>query len=201
MEQETATLILNTYNISQAVSTPSTFYNKTVDNQYGTITNNRCTLTWKNINMKQVLGEIYNKYETFNLKLYQMAQTTTMINSGSAISNQSSLVDVRISGLPFINDGYNIASRNNSSGLYLTSLLLTIFNYLSTGIVTTYNPICLTFGKCENVDITIDMKRTKDQIYPVIEQADTALGQFIFTFKIYGIPTREPNSIIDGTRM
>ena len=53
MEQETATLILNTYDISQVYSTPTFFYNKTVDNQYGTISNNRCTLTWKNINMKK----------------------------------------------------------------------------------------------------------------------------------------------------
>ena len=53
MEQEVASLNLNTFDISTSTSA-ATYYNKTVDNQYGTITNNRCTLTWKNINMKQV---------------------------------------------------------------------------------------------------------------------------------------------------
>ena len=46
MEQETACLILNTFDIT-ASTLPATFYNLTVDNQFGTIANNRCTLTLK----------------------------------------------------------------------------------------------------------------------------------------------------------
>ena len=42
MEQETACLILNTFDISSS-TTATVFYNLTVDNQYGTIANNRCT--------------------------------------------------------------------------------------------------------------------------------------------------------------
>ena len=66
MEQETSTLILSTFDISTSIA-GTVFYNKTVDNQIGTISNNRCTLTWKNINMRQVLGEMYDTYETFNV--------------------------------------------------------------------------------------------------------------------------------------
>ena len=200
MEQETATLILNTFDISQVVNVPTFFYNRTVDNAYGTITNNRCTLTWKNVNMKKVLGEMYDNYETFNIKLYQITQTTTMIISSSAISPLSSLVDVRISGLPFINNGYNVVSRNNTNELYLTSINLTTQNYLQSGIVVTSNPICLTIGKCtEFENITIDMKSTKDQTYPAVA-LNTALGQFVYTFKIFGIPTKE-NIITNGLRI
>ena len=54
MEQETATLILNTYDIFPSIYV-SDYLNKTIDNQYGTIANNRCTITWKNVNMRQVL--------------------------------------------------------------------------------------------------------------------------------------------------
>ena len=186
MEQETATLILHTYDISSSTNA-ATYYNKTVDNQYGTITNNRCTLTWKNINMKQVLGEMYDNYETFNIKLYQITQSTTLF-TGSAFNVNSSLFDVRISGLPFINNGYNIVSRNNTNEIYLTSIAPTLANYTNAGIVITSNPVCLTFGKCtEVVNITIDIKNTKDQTYPVIA-ANTAIGQFLFHFKIFGIP-------------
>ena len=200
METEVATLILNTYDISTVFSTPTFFYNKTVDNQYGTITNNRCTLTWKNINMKKVLGEMYDKYETFNIKLYQMTQTTTMVNSASAIGPSSQLIDVRISGLPFINNGYNVVSRNNTYEVYLTSVQLTVSNYLQSGIVVASNPVCLTFGKCtEFENITIDMKSTKDQTYPAVA-LNTALGQFVYTFKIFGIPTKE-NIITNGLRI
>ena len=186
MEPESSTLLLNTFDISPSTN-QATYYNKIVDNQYGTISNNRCTLTWKNINMKKILSEMYDKYETFNLKLYQITQSTTLF-TGSAITVTGSLVDVRISGLPFLNNGYNIVSRNNTNELYLTSIAPTLANYTNAGIVITSNPVCLTFGKCtEVVNITIDIKNTKDQTYPVIA-ANTAIGQFLFHFKIFGIP-------------
>ena len=64
MEQETATLVLNTFDISSSFDVDA-YYNTTIDNQYGTISNNRCNLTWKNINLRNLLGTIYDKYETF----------------------------------------------------------------------------------------------------------------------------------------
>ena len=51
MEQEIATLVLNTLDISTDISA-ATYYNQIIDNQFGTISNNRCNLTWKNINLK-----------------------------------------------------------------------------------------------------------------------------------------------------
>ena len=74
MEQEIATLILNTLDINTDI-TAATYYNQTIDNQFGTILNNRCNLTWKNINLKNLLGVLYDRYETFNLYLYQISQT------------------------------------------------------------------------------------------------------------------------------
>ena len=65
MESETACLILNSFDINS--STTASVYQDTIDNQYGTIANNRCTLTWKNIDMRRVLGVMYDKYETFNM--------------------------------------------------------------------------------------------------------------------------------------
>ena len=102
MELETACLISNSFDINS--STTASDYQNTVDNQYGTITNNRCSLTWKSINMRQVLGVMYDKYETFNLYLYQ-------INQGQAFSSAAPstspflLVDIRIKGLQFLNNG------------------------------------------------------------------------------------------------
>ena len=51
MEQEIATLVLNALDISTDISA-ATYYNQIIDNQFGTISNNRCNLTWKNINLK-----------------------------------------------------------------------------------------------------------------------------------------------------
>ena len=68
--EETATLVLNSYDITNTF-----FTNNPIDNIYGTIANNRCTFTWKNIYLKRLLGEMYDKYETFNIHLYQITQT------------------------------------------------------------------------------------------------------------------------------
>lgn len=203
MEQETATLVLNTFDINSSV-TAADYYNVTVDNEFGTIANNRCNITWKNINIKRVLGEdIYNKYETFNIYLYQINQSQAF-SAGSPSFNNQLLVDVRIKGLQFLNNTYNVVSRNNTNTAYLTAYLL---NNVANGVAGTgsvtpmFNPSILTFSKhSEYVDINIDMKTIMTAAYPLITAA-TSFGTFIFMFKINGIPTREKNIITNGTKM
>ena len=65
-----------------------------------------------------------------------------------------------------------------------------------------FNPTIVTFGKSADcVDINIDMKCTRDQAYPAVTANTMSFGTFIFMFKIYGIPTKEPNNITNGSRM
>ena len=161
MESETACLILNTFDINPSLSVAD-YNGKTIDNQYGTITDNKCNLTWKNVNMRRVLGTMYDKYETFNLYLYQIAQsqplTTTLPFSAS-----NSLVDIEISGLQFLNNGYNCVTGNNTNSAFLTSY---VFNTSTTaGILTPmFNPSIVTFGKSvECIDININMLKTHDR--------------------------------------
>jgi hypothetical protein len=198
MESETTSLILNTYDISQSLST-GFHYNATINNRIGTITENRCNLTWKSINMEQVLGEMYDKYETFNIHLYQINQSQAF--GAAPLGSQYAMVDVRMSGLPFVNNGYNVVSRNNISSAYVTSYILNIAPSHYSGTTTNmFNPIILTFGKSTNiVDINITIKNTLDQKYPPFGNGRT-LGQLLFHFKINGIPTRE-NIITNGLRL
>lgn len=210
MEQETATLVLNTYDIFPSIYV-SDYLNKTIDNQYGTIANNRCNVTWKNVDMRQVLGEMYDKYETFNMYLYQIVQTSAF-NTGTPQSPsvgpapsqaQYSLVDVRIKGLQFLNNTYNPVSRNNTTSAFLTSYLLNIGAANAIGSITPlFNPTILTFGKStECVDINIEIKTTREREYPVIAALGGAIGTFIYMFKFRGNPTREKNIILNGSRM
>ena len=200
MEQETASLVLNTFDIDPTV-TAGQYFNTTVDNQYGTIANNRCNLTWKNINMRRVLGEMYDKYDTFNMYLYQINQSASFSLTAPS-TNPYLLVDVRIKGLQFLNNTYNVVSRNNINTAYSTSYLLNNNGATGVGTVTPmFNPTILTFGKStESVDLNIDMKCTRDQQYPIMV-TNTAFGTYIFLFKFYGIPTKEPNNLINGSRM
>ena len=152
MESETACLILNTFDINSS-TTASDYYGSTIDDQYGTIANNRCILTWKNINMRQVLDVMYDKYETFNMYLYQVNQSQGFGNSTTCTANQQ-LVDIRIKGLQFLNNGYNPITRNNTNTAFLTSYILNpiVGAATSLGTVTPmFNPTIVTFGKAQIV--------------------------------------------------
>ena len=151
--------------------------------------------------MRQVLGEMYDKYETFNLYLYQVSQGPGF-GSAATINAGVGLVDIRISGLQFLNNGYNCVTRNNTTTAFLTSYILNIVSSTGVGIFTPmFNPTIITFGKgVECIDINITMKKTHDQTYPAIT-ANMSFGTFSFMFKIYGIPKKEQNVITNGTRM
>ena len=157
--------------------------------------------------MRRVLGEMYDKYETFNMYLYQINQSAAF-SSLSPFTNNQLLVDVRIKGLSFINSTYNIVSRNNTNTAHMTSYVLNNTASDSLGTITPlYNPTILTFGKsAECVDITIDMRTAIFQSYPAIvapanQGPPNSFGTFIFIFKIRGTPTIEKNIIINGSRM
>jgi hypothetical protein len=56
-------LTLRTFDILQNNTLSNT------DNDIGTITANAQFITWKNVNMRLVLGDIYDKYDKFNIRL------------------------------------------------------------------------------------------------------------------------------------
>ena len=154
--------------------------------------------------MRQVLGEMYDKYETFNLYLYQIFQSQGFGSTATCLAIHQ-LVDVRIKGLQFLNNGYNVISRNNTNSAFLTSYVLNITTHAngSLGTVTNMvNPTILTFGKSADcVDINIDMNKIHDRNYPVVATNTACFGTFIFAFKIYGIPKRYQNALTNGSRM
>ena len=154
--------------------------------------------------MRQVLGTMYDKYETFNLCLYSFTQAPGL-GLNSIIQNSQNLVDVRIRGLQFLNSSYNVVSRNNNiNSAFLTTLQLvsTPTGNTYTGLITLIpNTHSITFGKnADCVDITIDMRKVSTQLYPTITE-NMAFGAFIFAFKIYGIPKKDNNIITNGSRM
>ncbi len=55
-----------------------------IDNEIGTIQSNGQYLVFKNINMRQVLGTLYDKYDMFNVCLRTYLSSP---NTGSAINN------------------------------------------------------------------------------------------------------------------
>jgi len=64
-------LVLRTFDIDQSRATPTTLV-LTVptpfDGDNGTMTANGGVITWRNVNIRTCLGELYIKYNSFNLK-------------------------------------------------------------------------------------------------------------------------------------
>ena len=58
------------------------------------------SITWNNINLRTLLGDMYDKYNTFNLCLNTIS--TSQANTIDP-SPDSKNVNLRLSGLPFIN--------------------------------------------------------------------------------------------------
>ena len=69
--------------------------------------------TWNNINLRNLLGNMYDKYEKFNLCLVNIS--TGASNNTLGTSTDDLNVSVNISGLPFINQTYNTSTGNNTN--------------------------------------------------------------------------------------
>ena len=144
----------------------------------------RQTFTWFNINLRALLGDLYDQYDYFNISLVSMSCSAASATLQGGIDDKT--VYVEISGLPFINQTYSQPSRNNE-----TSATLTIFQIPTTAIPSTqqYNNSTvnvLTFNKNQDLcNINIALLRILDGIKPTT--LTIANPQFVFIFVITGI--------------
>ena len=58
---ETVNFVLRTTSINND-NTPAVYYNSTFRNNIGTVAQNRSSITWNNINLRNVLDEMYDRY-------------------------------------------------------------------------------------------------------------------------------------------
>jgi hypothetical protein len=145
-----------------------------------TLTQNNAVLVWNNINLRTLLGDMYDKFDLFNLQLNSIAQCVPTATLGA--SDDIRNVTMNISGLPFINQTYSVSKRTNTS-----ESILTTFKFFNTsGTVQIYNNnSILTFGKNQDqANIQINYKQVVDGVIPV---PDNAFPAMTFQFSIYGV--------------
>lgn len=102
MWREQALLYLNTNEIDTNASTT------TVNNEVGGWENNR-QVFWFNANFRTLLGDLYEKYDTFNLSFIQCFSRV-----GDATGSATN-VNLYVSGLDFVNSGYDAVSQSNKN--------------------------------------------------------------------------------------
>jgi len=169
MSEESASLILKTHdltlNTSNAIGTAD---------QFGT------SFTWNTINLRVLMGDLYDKYDRFNLCLNTIA-TTTLAN-GTFAGNDDRCLYVTIGGLPWINNTYSQRFNTNQNDTVIAS-----FYYTPNAQTTQYyygNNIA-TFKKGSGVhNISINFLKILDGTRPV---PTANLPALIFMFDIVGV--------------
>ena len=92
-------------------------------NAVGTSNQFHTNMTWSNINLRTLLGPMYEKYDSFNL--VPTSYQSTVADGGIGGSSDDRCVSINISGLPFSNNVYNSATKTNqnSSVIYTTRFI------------------------------------------------------------------------------
>jgi hypothetical protein len=185
MNQANCQLILNTVDLP---------YNSS--NSLGSSNADFTTYTWNGINFRTLLGDMYDKYDTFNLCLNCITSSVALSTLGTDITGDLN-VYFKISGIPFINQSYSTLTGNNTNSSYLMAYTFV----RSQGQIQNYNGnIVKTFSKYQDVsDITITMYRNVDNGIPTTP-INTNYPELIFHFSIYGVDKVTAN-LSDDRRM
>lgn len=169
---ESVSLVLKHSDISTSLNSD------TASSDLGSWTNGKQKTTW-NVNMKILLGHLWNKYDTFLLRLNQVSYSSADFPATNNIDQQ---VVVTMSGLNFVNSTYDQATGRNSTKYSMLILGME----KSRAIVNNYAPnvsICNFKKGSENIDITIELLRATDGLpasYGIVDK----FPHMVFSFDI-----------------
>lgn len=178
-------LVLRTIDINPTGIGPCNNTSVVFDNEYGTCAGNGGVVTWKNFNLRTCLGELYYKYDRFNLKL-------TAAQNRKLFTTDDRQMMVYMSGLPFTSgSGYNtrLGPTNqvaigsvNFGGASATGITEPILS----GLVSFDKPLQNTFN------ITVELKNsstlaTNPLVNGYAEKATVLMGHWSIMCDIYGI--------------
>ena len=118
------------FNLSTTdISTDNTITNwnkyTVVDNDVGTMQKLGSEMTFKNINLEQILGDLYNEYDYFNIELVQVM--TLYVENGGGIFGSFDLAETRqldlyMKGFDWYNSSFSQKSGCNRNAVHLTNL-------------------------------------------------------------------------------
>ena len=154
-------------------------------------------MTWSNINLRTLLGSMYDKYDQF--ALVPVAYQSNIGDGNFGATSDDRIVTINIAGLPFTNNVYNTYTKTNqtSSTLYVTRFVQNTFMAGTTG------GSVLTFTKNQElVNLNIFYQRIAvngNGNYNIT--STTAYPHVCFTFNIFGINKTERTPDMNSSRM
>jgi len=159
------------------------YYNKVVSTSKGQISNNRTTYTWYNVNLRNLLGPIYNKYDKFNISLNSLS--TGMQSSTGVLYPFERQLQVKIYGFQWLSS-YNQATQNNDSNKVIK--LIQLSSDAASADSLQFNEEFFTFLKgSDTVDITINLHTVDYDTNATPTSYNYLLPHMIFNFNIQGV--------------
>lgn len=142
------------------ISQDTTVANYPITNSIGTINSTRTAYTWYNIDLHQILGDLYEKFDYFNLRV-------SAIQGDAGIGAYGSTTDFncyfQMTGPTFYNSSYDVADQKTTNTttvanhVFTRNLPFTIF----------YNDVFIsTFRKQPTLDLTINLLRVANDAQP-----------------------------------
>lgn len=165
---------LNTKSISES----NTIGDYPLTNMVGSINQYRTSITWNTINIRNLLGELYNHYEIFNIQLVSAGYETGTTLYGATADDRA--VQIVMSGLDWVYSNYNISTGNMTTETVMQGVIYEGQAVSSVGNIASLR--CCTFRKCITTDITINLY-TLLGTYPDMN-IGTIFPQLSFTFLI-----------------
>jgi hypothetical protein len=163
----------------------------------GSINTGKFNMTWNNINLRLLLGSLYEQYDLFNLILTNIASGESeadFIDGTDTGVLDSNNICINIDGLPFINQSYDIYKGQRASSVLTTYQIAS--SYYSNQSYFDNN--LLTFSKNQEMcNLNIFYTTVSKNSVPIVTGCN--YPDTIFLFKIVGIPKEEGNK--NGTRM
>ena len=182
--RENAGLVLRTIDIQ--IGTGGNYRADLINanNEIGTIQSNGQYLVFKNINMRILLGTLWDKYDMFNICLRTLAVST----SGNAINGVS--CSIWMSGLNFVNQTYSVKTKT-----LVNECCLGDNNFITTGTNGSVNHFpanSAMFRKGKEVtDLVIELKGSTGAVVVGddgrFEKSGGVFGHQQYIFDIYGV--------------
>jgi hypothetical protein len=136
--------------------------------------------TWNNINLRTLLGPMYDKYDIFVLELNSITHADANAALGATEDDIMTLIE--ISGLPLINNTFNCISNHNTNATIIAPFAFirgeTFYQIYS-------NSSKVTFGKNSDlVNISINLL----DYYLSAPSSGYAYPNIVYLFNIFGVP-------------
>ena len=156
-------------------------------NNYGYTDQYRTVMTWNNINLRTLLGDMYDTYDLFTLELNQIVASIGTGVFGTAAHDRTVLM--KISGLPFINQTYNFKNGCNTNKAIIGGLTFPASTLTTSTFQIYSNSNLIVFGKNQDLcNITIEYTKGDDTAITTTNASPPTT----FLFTIHGV-INEPN--------